>query len=635
MSFVNPIEILGLQYLDIAKIDSNCIRQAKRRLFAEIDLSDDGILKYGGSKVTRTDAERRINELDDKERIEFYHFVANYYEFNNFLISGDKSFFSSYREESIFKLQSFVSFISPFFAEQYDRVSFQAFQNDKINSFKRIITVLPIVTVGDKDKAYKSIAYAIKQKIKEIDVLALSIKNHSSPYDENNLHEISDWVDSLVNVDILNLLPSYFQSMRNQTAMSLRHLSVYINNYLKNSTLALDIINYALTLNIDGLVEQRITEDYHKIIDININDNDLKEKRASPIPKKYDHFIEILYRNIAYIKEKTVSASSVLDYLRSSLSINELNSLDISYDETRKKIASALNSLASFISIDSAEINTALEIINIAESINLNEETKKLIANTKNQLTQVKNKIQAQRVHTNFKSRLPNEKQNTLKRKTVSRKQNSTILIILTIVVVFMIIISIAKPKKSIPQMTPYILDSKVLSPQTKSESVPNIQNTSKEESIYKGNQLENGMSPFDDCFGKGIYGQGANAYITFHNGNSYDAVVCLVDIITKNTIRNEYIRAGSDFTMSKLPSGTYYMKVYFGKDWNPLLYNFCGTRGAFETDVHFSKSDNTSDYLKISNTEYSYTTGSITLYAVTGGNMTTENTTPSDFFTK
>lgn len=635
MNFINPIEILGLQYLEVSKIDEIVIRQAKRRLFADIDLSDDKILRYGGTKITKTDAERKINELEDKEKVEFYHFITNYYEFNNFLISGDKSFFSSYREESIFRLQSFVSFISPFFAEKYDRVSFQAFQNDKINAFKRIITVLPIVTIEDKDKAYKSISNTIKQKINEIDVLALSFKNHNSPYDENNLHEISDWVDNLVNVDILNLLPSYFQSTRNQTAMSLRHLSVYINNYLKNSSLALDIINYALLLNIDGLVEQRITEDYHKIIDININDNHLKEKRESPIPKKFDHFIEILYRNIAYVKEKTLSASSLLDYLRSSLSINELNALDGSYDETRKKIASALNSLASFISIDIAEINTALEIINIAESINLNEETKKLITNTKNQLTQVKNKIQAQRVHTNFKNRVPNEKQNTLKRRTVSRKRNATILVILTIVVVFMAIISIAEPKKSVPQKVPYILGSKVLSPETKSKIVANTQNISKEESIYKGNQLENGMSPFDDCFGKGIYGQGASAYITFHNGNAYDAVVCLVDIITKNTIRNEYIRAGSDFIMSKLPSGTYYMKVYFGKDWNPLLGNFCGTSGAFETDAHFSKSDNISDYLKISNTEFSYTTGSITLYAVTGGNMITENTTPADFFTK
>ena len=149
--------------------------------------------------------------------------------------------------------------------------------------------------------------------------------------------------------------------------------------------------------------------------------------------------------------------------------------------------------------------------------------------------------------------------------------------------------------------------------------------------SAYKGNQLANGSSPLDGCFGSGRYA--GEAWITFKNGNAYDAIVCLVNIASQKTIRNEYIKAGTNFKMTQIPSGTYYLKVYYGNDWNPTKTNFCGISGAFDSNEHFSKSDKSSDYLKIENSEYSYTTGEITLYTVANGNMTSERMSASEFF--
>jgi curved DNA-binding protein CbpA len=149
--------------------------------------------------------------------------------------------------------------------------------------------------------------------------------------------------------------------------------------------------------------------------------------------------------------------------------------------------------------------------------------------------------------------------------------------------------------------------------------------------SKYYGNQLENGDSPLDNCFGKGLY-QGS-AYLIFKNSNLTDAVVCLVRKNDKKTIRNEYIRAGADFKMSKIPSGNYFIKVYYGNDWNPEKINFCNIYGAFENNIHFSKSDKIGDMITIENSSNSYTTGSITLYTVENGNMSSEIINESDFF--
>ena len=56
MQYINPIEILQLSNLaDSSLIDSDTIKKAKRRLFADIDLSDDGHYNYVGLQLSKGD----------------------------------------------------------------------------------------------------------------------------------------------------------------------------------------------------------------------------------------------------------------------------------------------------------------------------------------------------------------------------------------------------------------------------------------------------------------------------------------------------------------------------------------------------------------------------------------------------
>lgn len=142
---------------------------------------------------------------------------------------------------------------------------------------------------------------------------------------------------------------------------------------------------------------------------------------------------------------------------------------------------------------------------------------------------------------------------------------------------------------------------------------------------------LENGNSPLTSCFGSGLFA--GEAYIVFKNSNETDAIVCLVNYSTTKTIRNEYIKAGTDYKMRKIPTGKYFLKVYYGNDWNSEKINFCGSKGGFNFDESFSKSDEIGDLIEIENTSNSYTTGTITLYKVANGNMHSEQINESEFF--
>ena len=127
MQFLNPIELLELENADVAAIDNSVIKKAKRKLFAEIDLSDNGHFDYKGISLTKTDCEKVIDDLENNNALEFYSHLSSNKLLNDFLVNGNDKLFTSFKQESIYKLPEFIKFISPFFAPKFDKAILKAF----------------------------------------------------------------------------------------------------------------------------------------------------------------------------------------------------------------------------------------------------------------------------------------------------------------------------------------------------------------------------------------------------------------------------------------------------------------------------------------------------------------------------
>lgn len=169
----------------------------------------------------------------------------------------------------------------------------------------------------------------------------------------------------------------------------------------------------------------------------------------------------------------------------------------------------------------------------------------------------------------------------------------------------------------------------------TPASSVDNAPEMIEKVSEFTGSKLKTGDSPYNNYFGKGVYDKDYENQLEVKNGQNLDVIVCLTEYYgSKRTIRNEYIRAGESFIMTNIPNGTYYLKSFYGKDWNPdtLLYNG-RLKGFFDTSSGFSVSDKFDDLIKMEQNETAYSIYSVTLYPVVGGNLESRNITASDFF--
>ena len=137
----------------------------------------------------------------------------------------------------------------------------------------------------------------------------------------------------------------------------------------------------------------------------------------------------------------------------------------------------------------------------------------------------------------------------------------------------------------------------------------------------------ENGFSPYNSYFGKGIYDNSTGNVFKIKNSNSTDAIVLLVNAYSGRKTRNEYIRKGATFSMTGVPNGTYYLEWASGNNWSPDI-KVGNLTGGFQTDASFTKTSDRNDWMNVDG----YQEWTVTLYSVSGGDVESESLTANQF---
>jgi hypothetical protein len=139
------------------------------------------------------------------------------------------------------------------------------------------------------------------------------------------------------------------------------------------------------------------------------------------------------------------------------------------------------------------------------------------------------------------------------------------------------------------------------------------------------------GHSPYDRYFGKGIYND-TNNYIEVLAPSKTHVVFIVIDVYSGRRIRNEFIRKGEKFKMTKIPFGTYDYMYFTGRNWDKnALINNGKIKGGFKDYQSFNKNQINKDRMEF---ERGYYGGyQIKLTQTIGGNLKTKSTSAEDFF--
>ena len=373
MNFINPIEILELENTDIAVIDNSIVKKAKRKLFADIDLSDNGHLDYKGLSLTKTDCEKVIDELENTNALEFYsHLVCNKL-LNEFLVNGNERLFESFKQESIYKLPEFVTFISPYFSPKFDRAILKAFTGEDVERLRNILRTQVLISTADLNLAFKGLSIEIQNRLQKVDAITKDIKNEKSDYSDENINEVIDLVKDLFPKELLNQLPPYFQSQINKIAASINFLQLAIWNEFGNSHVALNLLEHLLELNIESVSKPTFQKNYEIVKRKHIDQ--LEQEKFAPILKVWAETLLNLRTIHTKIEESKMKPKDALGTIN-SIPIEDLNKLESFADEIRISIAFMLRGISVSMWNVHHDIDTAIKTITKALSINLISENK-------------------------------------------------------------------------------------------------------------------------------------------------------------------------------------------------------------------------------------------------------------------
>ncbi|MBK7737336.1 MAG: hypothetical protein IPI45_06115 [Saprospiraceae bacterium] len=373
MNFINPIEILELENTDIAVIDNSILKKAKRKLFADIDLSDNGHLDYKGLSITKTDYEKVIDELENTNALEFYsHLVSNKL-LNEFLVNGNERLFESFKQESIYKLPEFVKFISPYFSPKFDRAILKAFTDEDVERLRNILRTQVLISTADLNLAFKGLSIEIQNRLQKVDAITKDIKNEESDYSDEDIDEVIDLVKDLFPKELLNQLPPYFQSQINKIAASINFLQLAIWNEFGNSHVALNLLEHLLELNIESVSKPTFQKNYEIVKRKHIDQ--LEQEKFAPILKVWAETLLNLRTIHTKIEESKMKPKDALGTIN-SIPIEDLNKLESFADEIRISIAFMLRGISVSMWNVHHDIDTAIKTITKALSINLTSENK-------------------------------------------------------------------------------------------------------------------------------------------------------------------------------------------------------------------------------------------------------------------
>jgi hypothetical protein len=375
MQYINPIEILGLSNVeDTTSIDNEIVKKAKRKLFADIDLSDNGLFEYYGLQLTKGDCEKVIDELTNNELKEFYLYLATNKKLNSFLVNGNNDFFANFKQDSIFKLPEFINFISPYFAPKFDKALLNSFESEDVEQTKSILKTSFLISQSDINIAYKGVSNNIQNKISEIDEITKDIKNEESIYDEDDIEEVIENIKEKFPTQTINLLPQYFQSQILKIAKSINYLQLSIWDAFDNTQVPNDLLEHLLTLNIGGL-DKPTFENNYKIVKKK-NDERIEQAKNAPLLKKWAGVLLQLRKFIKEVEDKSLSSNSAFEQSKNLFSISELNSLPEFADDIRTQIGYSIRSLSISIWNKHSDIKNAINTINLALQLNVENEDK-------------------------------------------------------------------------------------------------------------------------------------------------------------------------------------------------------------------------------------------------------------------
>ena len=214
--------------------------------------SPDDIVQIGSTKIHKSEVLRLLKELDNYYTRQFHIAIFEYKKLLNFLEFGHLNYFRNDHKVETTKDSDFWKFIAPYFGRQYGETLLQAIKTKDKHTLN-LLSSESLPMIGDfEERCYKHASLYIGNTIKELKELK----------EQNGLLHMSEreLLSYLPNktIELYNMLPDYFTSVRNLIGSEIYSLSVVLIQNHGRSDGASAMVKQGLKLKLDDSVRKNL-----------------------------------------------------------------------------------------------------------------------------------------------------------------------------------------------------------------------------------------------------------------------------------------------------------------------------------------------------------------------------------------
>jgi hypothetical protein len=249
MQYISPFQTLGIEVNDISP---EGLKLAKKKLLAELELSDTTTILRGGKEMTKDDALKAFDNLGSTADWYFHGLVAKDKPLLDFLekqIISNKILYIAYTNPE------FIAWLSPYMAYSFQKIQLKALKEHKAGILKHLWQEMPkFLDEYALEEIEGKVEIYLRNRIEALDSIGIAIKERK----RFTYLEVKDYYDAHF-MDCLCVLPQQFQWLRDGYAVSLYNFAVHTWNSAYYSR-AIDAINAASVLQLSAYEHNLVRE---------------------------------------------------------------------------------------------------------------------------------------------------------------------------------------------------------------------------------------------------------------------------------------------------------------------------------------------------------------------------------------
>jgi hypothetical protein len=240
--YISPFRNLGLDLSQ--EVDKSALNLAKKRILAELDLSQKATIIRGGIEMSKNDIVQLFDGFNNVESLDFHRQIANNRGLLAFLEKQQLDSKNEFVDDLAFASAPFKAFVTPYLTHscvEYITNCLKKAQSANLHIFP--MALLNQLPVNELETVWQSVESFLKDKRAQADELTARIRSRP----RMRLGD-ADAFRAPQFVACLNWLPDRFQGLRTGYVAALFHLAEACWG-VRGHKIAVDILRYAVHIN--------------------------------------------------------------------------------------------------------------------------------------------------------------------------------------------------------------------------------------------------------------------------------------------------------------------------------------------------------------------------------------------------